>query len=260
MDLTTATPVEIDTYIAELQMKQIPHERTISTQEHYLSTKGAQPVWEDYSRHYDENVLKAAIAARAQLQEQIDAGTAEYIRRGRWTRYYHVTNQNGHIHNSLHCSSCFPDTMYSWRTDLSGLSEEEVVEREAHNACSVCMPIAPAEQKAARERYNKAQRDAKAAERQAKKDAKAAKSQERARKLLDKVEKEIEKMGGLDTFRNDYSLNGHDGKKSVYDATFDMQQTVGDVLYELKQRQEEGRSFHSMNEFVKAECQKRGLI
>jgi pyrroloquinoline quinone (PQQ) biosynthesis protein C len=260
MDFTTATPVEIDTHIAELQMKQIPHQAEITRQHRYAASKGAQPSWEDYSDHYDEAKLQAALAAHNALEVVIDECQNEYIARGRWPRYFHVTNKNGHIHNSLHCSSCFPDTTYSWRTDLSGLSEHEVVEREAYNACSVCMPIAPAEQKAARERYNKEQREARKAEKDAKKAAKDAKSRERARKLVDKVVKEIDKMGGLDAFNNDYSLNGHDGKKSVYDAIFDMQQTVGDVLYEMKQRQEEGRSHHRMNEFVKAELTERGLI
>lgn len=248
--MTFTTPVEIDTEIARLRFEL---SKAVVAIDRYENTD------DEWLRSRLEADYEKAVDAQIRLNEALAPLEAEYLAR-RWPRYWHVSNNNGHIHNSLHCTSCFPDTQYGWRTDLSGLTEEEVVEREACNACSVCMPIAPAEQKAARERYNKAQRDAKAAERQAKKDAKAAKSQERARKLLDKVEKEIEKMGGLDTFRNDYSLNGHDGKKSVYDATFDMQQTVGDVLYELKQRQEEGRSFHSMNEFVKAECQKRGLI
>jgi hypothetical protein len=195
----------------------------------------------------------------SRLRFELSKCEAEYLRR-RWTRYWHVNNTNGHIHNSLHCASCFPDTQYVWRTDLSGLTEEEVVEREAYNACSVCMPIAPAEQKAARVAYNKAQREAKAAERQAKKDAKAVKARERAAKLVDKVEKEIAKLGGLDALRGDYSLYGKDGRKSLYDATFDMQQTVGDVLYEMKDRQESGHSHHRMNEHVKAELEERGLV
>jgi hypothetical protein len=244
------TPVEIDTKLAELQFEASKCNAVIARYENAP---------DDWARSRLESSYDDALDRLFDLQAEIAPLEAEYLSR-RWPRYWHVSNVNGHIHNSLHCSSCFPDTRYGWRTDLSGLTEEEVVEREAYNACSVCMPIAPAEQKAARERHNQEQRDAKAAERQAKKDAKAEKARERAAKLVDKVAKEIEKMGGRIAFLEDYSLNGHDGRKSLYDATFDMQQTVGDVLYEMKQRQQEGNSHHRMNEFVKAELEKRGLI
>jgi hypothetical protein len=252
------TPVEIDTKISELRFQLAKAQSLIERYERLEDDWYRSRLKTDY-----DNAVEREIA----LYAEIGPLEAEYRSRP-WVRYYHVNNVNGHIHNSLHCSSCFPDTQYAWRTDLSGLSEEEVVKREAYNACSVCMPIAPAEQRAARERYNQAQRDAKAAERQAKKDAKADKARQRAVKLVDKVEKEIEKLGGIDVLRNDYSLYGRnvsDGQigrrtKSLYDATFDMQQTVGDVLYEMKQRQEEGRSHHDMNEHVKAELEKRGLI
>jgi len=248
-----STPVEIDTEIARLMMEQARPARTIALQNEYRDSDSS------YRRHFfDQDALDAAEAEHDRLQVEIDALTERYTG---WPRYYHVTNNNGHIHTSTSCSSCFHDTQFAWRADLSGLTPEEVVEREAHNACTVCMPIAPVEQKAARQRYNAAQREAKAAERQAKKDAKAAKARERAVKLVDKVQVAIDKMGGLDAFRNDYSLYGHDGRKSLYAWTFDgCQQTVGDILYEIKDREENGDSRRSMNEHIKAELAARGLI
>lgn len=247
---TLQTPVEIDTKISELRFQLAKANSIIDRYERAN---------EDWTRSRLQTDYDNALDRQIDLYAEMAPLEAEYLRRP-WPRYWHVNNVNGHIHNSLHCSSCFPDTQYGWRTDLSGLSEEEVVKREAHNVCSVCMPIAPAEQKAAREYFNAEQRATKAAERQIKKDAKASKARERAVKLVDKVETEIEKMGGKVIFDIEYSLYGKDGRESLYDATADMQQTVGDVLYEMKQRQEEGRSHHNMNEYIKAELEKRGLI
>jgi hypothetical protein len=113
-----------------------------------------------------------------------------------WSRYYHVTNVGGHIHTDMRCTSCFDTTRYGWRTDLSGLTPEQVVELEAYNACSVCMPIAPAEQREARKRYTKAQADIKRAERAAKAAEKLSKAAERARKLMVKVDAFYAANGG----------------------------------------------------------------
>lgn len=260
MNLATATPVEIDTKLAELYLAEA---RARATYDHIQASLQAREIAEAQGkRHYtpytEADANEAFHALKAIIDEELPL-EAEYERRP-WQRYWHVTNNNGHIHDSQACSSCYPDTQYGWRTDLSGLRDTEVVEREAYNACSVCMPIAPAEQKEARRRYNAEQQAARKAEREAKKEAKADKARERARKLVDKVEKEIEKLGGLEVFTKDYSLYGKDGRKSVYDATFDMQTTVGDILYEMKDRQENRHSHRHMNEHVKTELESRGLI
>lgn len=247
MDLTIATPVEIDTKLAELYLEE-QKQRTIYDRQHgYFMAQ-------DHQRDYfDREKFEAAEKALRETISQELPFEAEYERRP-WQRYWHVTNVTGHIHTSQSCSSCFPDTQFGWRTDLSGLTDVQVVEREAYNACSVCMPIAPAEQRAARERYNAEQRAARKAEKDAKKEAKAVKARERAVKLVDKVEKAIADIGGRETF-DSWTLT------QVYNWTFDgCQSTVGDVLYEIKQTQEEGRSHHHMNEHVKAELVKRGLI
>jgi hypothetical protein len=260
MSLSEKTPVEIDTELAVLYQQETvarnKHERIQhSLHESLLRREQGLPCYTPY----DEDDEATAYQELHAIIDRELPFEAEYERRP-WQRYWHVTNVNGHIHTSMGCSSCQPTTQYAWRTDLSGLTEQEVVEREAYNACTICMPIAPAEQKAARERYNAEQKAQRAAERDAKKQAKAEKAQARAAKLVDKVEAAIEKMGGRDAFRNDYSLYGKDGRKSVYDFNFDLPVPVGDVLYEMKQRQEEGRSHHSMNEYVRNELTKRGLI
>jgi hypothetical protein len=209
----------------------------------------------------------------AEAQAQVDRFAAErhalVERYTGWPRYFHVTNANGHVHTSMSCSSCFHDTQFAWRTDLSGLTVEQVVEREAYNACTVCMPIAPAEQKAARARYNAEQRDAKTAERDAKKAEKAAKALVRAQKHVAKVITNLCKMTGetdlqeaLTVMRRDFSLYGHDGRKSVYDATFDMPSQVGDTLYFLAEDQagQGARSHHKPNDALRQALTEAGIL
>lgn len=68
----------------------------------------------------------------------------EFDRRGGWSRAYLVTD--GHVHSSMHCSSCnrgeFP-TRFSWMIDYSGKSMAEIVEAAGERACTICYPDAP---------------------------------------------------------------------------------------------------------------------
>lgn len=68
----------------------------------------------------------------------------EFGRRGGWSRAYLVTD--GHVHSSMHCSSCnrgeFP-TRFSWMIDYSGKSMAEIVEAAGERACTICYPDAP---------------------------------------------------------------------------------------------------------------------
>lgn len=254
MDLTTATPVEIDTKLAELYAREAKARSTYNRIQDSIQTatiRKARGEFPCYTPYNEEDVQAAYEELHSIIEEELPL-EAEYERRP-WQRYWHVTNVNGHIHDSQACTSCYPDTQYAWRVDLSGLRDTEVVEREAYNACSVCMPIAPAEQKAARERYTREQREARKAEREAKKDAKAVKARERAVKLVDKAEKAIEKLGGREGFAK---LTGSE----VYAEGFDMQQTVYEVLSYLKDMQEgDPRPIYRPNEYVLAELRERGL-
>jgi hypothetical protein len=257
-NLTTQTPVQIDTKLAELygaiQRGQNQYHRI------------ARALREGRFTTYTENDALKAERALIKLYAEAEPLEVEYERRP-WNRYWHVTNANGHIHTDMYCSSCFPDTQYNWRTDLSGLTEQEVVDREAYNACSVCMPIAPAEQKAARERYTREQREARKAEKDQKKADKAKKALDRARKHAVKVEKALLEMTGeanspeaMIVFRRDFSLHGHDGRKSVYEATMDMPQMVHDTLYTMKMQQEDPRAYRDLSDAVKTALTERGLI
>jgi hypothetical protein len=63
----------------------------------------------------------------------------------RWSRFFLVQNVNGHIHSSMHCSTCRWDTQYAWLPTLSGLTETDAVEEQGPRLCSVCYPTAPVE-------------------------------------------------------------------------------------------------------------------
>jgi hypothetical protein len=259
MNLSTQTPVEIDTKLAELYFAEQKARATHDRIQRSLRDDSRYTLLTEDDATEAFNALRAAIEAILPYE-------AEYERRP-WQRYWHVTNANGHIHRSQACTSCFYDTQYGWRTDLSGLTDVEVVEREAYNACSVCMPIAPAEQRAARERYNAEQRDARKRERQAKKDEKAAKALDRARKHALKVEKALYQLTGhadpksaVTAFRTEWSEYGHDGRKNLYDATMDMPAMVGNTLSAMMNHYSGTRGVYDLNEATREALTERGLI
>ena len=87
-------------------------------------------------------------AARAEIQRIKDESKPlndEYAEK-RWSRFFLVTSSNhGHIHASMHCSTCRPTTTYAWLPELSGLTEKDAVEAQGPNLCSRCFPEAPVE-------------------------------------------------------------------------------------------------------------------
>lgn len=108
--------------------------------------------------------------------EPLEATYAEY----RWSRFFIVNNTNGHVHSSMHCTTCFVTTAFGWLPELSGGTEEEMVEQFGETACTVCFPSAPTmkgfeDGTSAFAQLIQAERDAKVAvaeERAAKKNAK----------------------------------------------------------------------------------------
>ncbi len=78
-------------------------------------------------------------ALLAQLKELDDQYTG-------WQRFFLVTSSDGgHIHSSLHCSTCHPTTQFGWLPQLSGLTEADAVADQGPRLCSVCFPSAPVE-------------------------------------------------------------------------------------------------------------------
>lgn len=88
---------------------------------------------------YDE--LVAEIKAVREEQAPLDA----LYEKERWSRFFLVQNSGGHIHSSMHCSTCFPTTRFGWLPTLSGLTEKDAVEAHGTILCSVCFPSAPVE-------------------------------------------------------------------------------------------------------------------
>jgi len=104
-----------------------------------MSAKGEYAV-----KHHAEAIAKYQAARRAAIDAQDAYKTAEAKYEG-WSRFFRVTNVNGHIHSSLHCSTCYATTQYVWNPSLSGLTEEAAVEELGPHLCSVCFPSAPTE-------------------------------------------------------------------------------------------------------------------
>jgi hypothetical protein len=180
---TPATPALIDTALFPLW------ERIAREQEHlrfYTHTQvrlgrrtipepktdaelAQMPSWDRQQMDQVEARLQAAQTVAAPLEE-------EYQRRGGWTRVWLVTNEDGHVHRRRSCPTCHPTTQVALVADLSGLTEDAIIERIGCAACTVCYPTAPTHPAWARSEREAA--DAKAArqaERQATADAKAAK-------------------------------------------------------------------------------------
>jgi hypothetical protein len=60
-----------------------------------------------------------------------------------WSRFFLVTSSPGHVHKSMHCSTCRHTTTFGWLPRLSGKSEPEAVADLGPTLCTVCYPSAP---------------------------------------------------------------------------------------------------------------------
>lgn len=119
--------------------------------------------------------LKEKFEQRKAVAEERRPLEAIYQQHG-WSRFFLVTNTNGHIHKTMHCHTCFEDTNFNWLPRLSGLTESDAVQQEGEILCTVCFPTAPVnwtQGVARRDLEARAARAAAKAEREAKKLAKA---------------------------------------------------------------------------------------
>lgn len=80
---------------------------------------------------------EAANAAVHAAEAAIDAHEVNYTG---WSRFFLVTSSAGHVHSSLHCSTCYPTTAYAPVVALSGADEAEALELVCDTLCSVCFP------------------------------------------------------------------------------------------------------------------------
>jgi len=144
-------------------------ETTVDTLEPQLSEWGQLQFNDAVKRLKEKFEKRKAVAEERRPLEAI------YQQHG-WSRFFLVTNTNGHIHKTMQCHTCFEDTNFKWLPRLSGLTESDAVQQEGEILCTVCFPTAPVnwtQGVARRDLEARAARAAAKAEREAKKLAKA---------------------------------------------------------------------------------------
>jgi hypothetical protein len=122
-----------------------------------------------YGGHAAGYRLTEARKALAAAETEYRVAAQEY--QG-WSRAYLVTNSGGHVHRSMHCTTCFATTQFEWVTALSGATDDEVVDLAGERACTVCYEDAPVEKLTQATRVfseSELEAQARAAEREAKK-------------------------------------------------------------------------------------------
>lgn len=157
-DLATATPVEIDTALAEIYTRlyaewdvQARLAKYIEEMEQGIAKREENPISGRYSCYTQEAlndlIEKADESTQRALQiyDEIPPFEAEFSSRGGWSRFFLVKNNGGHIHSSMSCSTCYPTTQFGWLPNLSGQTEAEAVAKHGAILCTVCYPSAPTE-------------------------------------------------------------------------------------------------------------------
>lgn len=178
MNLGTASPLEIDTVIAELDGKAMQQEELIGKimiSLHYVvrdkqtSRTGwamtskevlakVQDLLKDERLEYvrfngstEDSVraklskLDTAKAEMNRLTDEISRYEDEWRRRP-WSRFHQLrSTSNAHVHDSRWCSALHRSNLgdLGWRPDLSGKSMEEAVAELGPYLCSKCFPGAP---------------------------------------------------------------------------------------------------------------------
>lgn len=181
MNLTTASPREIDTRIAEISnaiasLNNAMH-RLIGT----VKNEFVAPAARDRAQaEFDEKGARVDA-----LHAELLALNAEFGRRGGWTRFYLVDNNNGHLHTTRHCSTTYATTSWYWMVDMSGLTKAEAVELGGKLTCLACFGEFRTEIEAGREPRIETPRGRKTREeREALAAAKAAKAGDKAAKAI----------------------------------------------------------------------------
>jgi hypothetical protein len=164
VNLTTATPVEIDTVLYDLWGKQQDVEMRIagyrrSEAETYATIQkiknGARLV--QYRTALDGielmeqlNLLNDNIEGLkrelAELETESLPYENEYVARGGWNRVFLAKSVNGHAHNGQNCSTCHNGefrTQFAWLVRYSGQDEADIVADAGERACTTCYPTAP---------------------------------------------------------------------------------------------------------------------
>lgn len=148
-NLSEKTPVEIDTEIVRINGLIAGQNSIIARGIQIIKTANLRIEQDAYDADQmpariakAEADIRAAELASMPLRDEVSPLHAEYLKRN-WTRYFVVQNSNGHIHQDMHCSTCFASTQYGWMTQHSGLTAEEMIGIYGEDMCSECYPQAP---------------------------------------------------------------------------------------------------------------------
>ena len=155
MNLTTATPVEIDTALAEIYGRYYSHQDQVAKitawiedmEQGLAKFEAGDRRYSSYSQDSLDRLLaqrEGAEVAAAEALAETRPYQAEYNSRP-WSRFFIVQNNGGHIHSSMGCSTCFVTTRFGWLPEFSGQTEAEAVAKHGAILCTVCYPTAPVE-------------------------------------------------------------------------------------------------------------------
>lgn len=195
-DLSTWTPQQVDTVLAEIYGRVAEKRFEQARQRRYMADteRRMDPgywLYKEYEQadlqrqvaKYEAKIAAIDVEIREISKEAVPFN-AEYQRRP-WTRAWIVTSSEGHVHNTMDCSTCnkvyrkqdgtYSDpTEFGWLPQVSGLDEAEIVSLAGEAACTVCYPSAPVESLSQPNLLDTAERLALKAAKTAEKDAKTA--------------------------------------------------------------------------------------
>lgn len=159
-DLSTQTPAEIDTALADIYTRYYSvvtkieqHDKWIEDMEQGISKHESGEHGYRYSSYTPER-LHDLLSKRDSLTAQTFSILAESnpyedeFDRRPWSRFFLVDNHGGHVHSSRRCSTCNNGkymTRFGWLPTLSGQTEEQAVAEQGAILCTVCYPSAPVE-------------------------------------------------------------------------------------------------------------------
>lgn len=158
MDITTATPAEIDTEICRLYTEREQRGLRLTALRRMLGqAQGKEAGYGVAYRGPSAAQLREQIALTEREMGDLIAAElplgGEFIRRGGWTRWYLVPD--GHLHYDISGGRCsrIPTTDHYWMTEYSGRSADEMIELAGDRVCTTCFPDAPVAPRPATARF-----------------------------------------------------------------------------------------------------------
>lgn len=160
MNITTASPAEIDTEIYRLSVERMRLgvrltnlRRDLGEAENIEAGYGRRSVRKIASV---DNILSTIAEIEYRIGDcnrQVHPLHGEFLRRDGWTRWYLVPG--GHLHYDTAAWRCsrIPTTEHYWMTEFSGRTEAEMIELAGDRVCTTCFPDAPVNPRPATARF-----------------------------------------------------------------------------------------------------------